>query len=76
MSRHVRLADDLYQRIEANKHEGESFSETIERLIDIRSLRDLQDIFNSKQVDEMRDAIKIPEEEDTAEVRELGKRFD
>ena len=76
MSRHVRLADDLYERIKANRQKGESFSETIERLIDNRSLRDLQDVFDSEQVGEMRDAIKIPEEEDTAEVRELGKRFD
>ncbi|WP_135806933.1 DUF7557 family protein [Halorussus marinus] len=76
MSRHVRLNDDLYQRIEANKHEGESFSETIERLIDNRSLRDLQDVFDSEQVDEMRDAIKLLEEEDAAEVRELDERFD
>jgi len=76
MSHHVRLDDDLYERIEANKQEGESFSDAIGRLIDNRSLRDLQDVFNSEQVDEMRDAIKIPEEEDTTEVRELGERFD
>ncbi|UPV75229.1 antitoxin VapB family protein [Halorussus limi] len=76
MSRHVRLDDDLYERIKANRQEGESFSDTIERLIDNRSLRDLQDVFDSEQVDEMRDAVKIPEEEDTAKIRELGERFD
>ena len=76
MSHQVRLNDDLYERIKANKQEGESFSETIERLIDNRSLRDLQDVFDSEQVDEMRDAIKTPEEEDATEVRELSERFD
>ena len=76
MSRHIQLDDDLYERIKASKQEGESFSDTIERLIDNRSLRDLQDVFDNEQVGEMWDAIKIPEEEDTAEVRELGKRFD
>ena len=76
MSHHVRLDDDLYERIEANKQEGESFSDAIGRLIDNRSLRDLQDTFDSEQMDEMRDAIKTPEEEDAAEVRELSERFD
>nr|WP_276302763.1 antitoxin VapB family protein [Halorussus sp. DT80] len=76
MSRHIRLDDDLYERIEANRQDGESFSDAIERLIDNRSLRDLQNVFDGGQVDEMRDAIKIPEEEDTVEIRELGERFD
>ena len=76
MSHHVRLDDDLYERIEANKQEGESFSETIERLIDNHSLRDLQDVFDGKQVDEMREAIEILDNEDTTEVRELGEHFD
>ncbi|WP_135827122.1 DUF7557 family protein [Halorussus ruber] len=76
MLRHVQLDDDLYERIKASKQEGESFSDTIEHLIDNRSLRDLQDVFDTEQVDEMRDVIKIPEEEDASEVRELGKRFD
>jgi predicted CopG family antitoxin len=76
MSRHVQLDDDLYERIEANKQESESFSDTIERLIDNRSLRDLQDVFDGEQVDEMREAIEILDNEDTTGVRELGERFD
>ena len=76
MSRHVRLDDDLYEHIKANKQERESFSDAIERLIDNHSLRDLQDIFEREQVDEMREAIKILDNEDTTKVRELGERFD
>jgi len=76
MSHHVRLDDDLYEHIKANKQEGESFSDAIERLIDNHSLRDLQNVFDGEQVDEMRKATEILNNEDTAEVRELGKRFD
>jgi len=75
MSSHVQLDDGLYERIEANRQEGESFSETIERLIDNHSLRDLQDVFDGEQVDEMREAIEILDNKDTTEVRELGERF-
>jgi predicted CopG family antitoxin len=53
MSHQVRL-DDLYERIKANKREGESFGDAIERLINDRSLRDLREVFDGEQVDEMR----------------------
>jgi len=76
MSHQVRLNDDLYERIKATKQEGESFSDAIERLINDRSLRDLQDVFDDEQVDEMRDAIETADEEDVAEVREIGERFE
>ncbi|WP_276302582.1 DUF7557 family protein [Halorussus lipolyticus] len=76
MSHQVRLNDDLYERIKATKQEGESFSDAIERLINDRSLRDLQDVFDDDQVDEMRDAIETADEEDVAEVREIGERFE
>ncbi|WP_435182157.1 DUF7557 family protein [Halorussus sp. AFM4] len=76
MSHQVRLNDDLYERIKATKQEGESFSDAIERLINDRSLRDLQDVFDDEQVDEMRDAIETADEADVAEVREIGERFE
>lgn len=34
MTRQVALADDTYERLKANKKPGESFSQTIERLLD------------------------------------------
>ncbi|UPW01584.1 antitoxin VapB family protein [Halorussus gelatinilyticus] len=76
MSHQVRLSDDLYERIKANKREGESFSDAIERLIENRSLRDLGDVFDDEQVDEMRDAIEAADQNDVTEVSEVADRFE
>jgi predicted CopG family antitoxin len=76
MSHHVRLDDHVYERIKANKRDDESFSEAIERLIGGRSLRDLQDVFDDEQVDEMRDAIEEADDADREEVRDVAERFE
>jgi predicted CopG family antitoxin len=76
MSQQVRLDDDVYERIKANKRDGESFSDAVERLIGGRSLRELRSVFDEDQVSEMRDAIKASDEEDRNEVREVAERFE
>jgi predicted CopG family antitoxin len=76
MSHHVRLDDHVYERIKANKRDDESFSEAVERLIGGRSLRDLQDVFDDEQVDEMRDAIEEADDADREEVRDVAERFE
>ena len=76
MSHQIRLADDVYERIKANKREDESFSDAVERLIGGRSLRDLRDIFDTEQVHEMRDAIEAADQEDRDEVRTVADRFE
>jgi len=76
MSHQVRLDDDVYERIKANKRDGESFSDTVERLIGGRSLRELRDIFDEKQVSEIRDAIEAADRKDRDEVREVAERFE
>jgi len=73
MSHQIRLDDDVYERIKANKRDDESFSDAVERLIGGQSLRDLRGIFNEDQVNEMRDAIETA---DRAEVREVAERFE
>lgn len=75
MSREVRLEDHVYERIEANKRDGESFSEAVERLIGGPSIRDLQTVFDAEQVDEMREAVETADSEDVAETDEIGERF-
>jgi len=57
ISHQIRVEDDVYERIKANKRDGESFSDAVERLISGRSLGDLRDVFGEEQVTEMRDAI-------------------
>ena len=76
MSRQVRLEDDVYERIKANKRDDESFSDAVERLIGGRSLRDLRGVFDGGQVSEMRDAIEQADKRDRDEVRDVAERFE
>ena len=76
MSHQIRLEDDVYERIKANKRDDESFSDAVERLIGGRSLRDLRAVFDGERVSEMRDAIEAADEEDRDAVREVAERFE
>ncbi|WP_336330936.1 antitoxin VapB family protein [Haloarcula sp. CGMCC 1.2071] len=76
MSHQVRLEDDVYERIKANKRDDESFSDAVGRLIGGRSLRDLRDVFDEDQVTEIRDAIEQADQDDCDEVRDVAERFD
>ncbi len=58
MSKQIRLNDHVYERIKSFKHGDESFNDAIERLLDKRSFRDLRDVFDDDQVNEMRTAIE------------------
>mgnify|MGYP001065666189 CR=1 FL=1 len=75
MSHQIRLEDDVYERIKANKREDESFSDAVDRLIGGRSLRDLRGVFSEDQVNEMRSAVETADDMDRDEVREVAKRF-
>jgi predicted CopG family antitoxin len=76
MSHQIRLEDDVYERIKANKRDDESFSDAVERLIGGRSLRDLRGVFDEDQVNEMRSAIEEADQQDRDEVREVAERFE
>ena len=76
MSHQIRLEDDVYERIKANKRDGESFSDAVERLIGGQSLSDLRDVFDDDQVTEMRDAIEQADQQDRDEVRDVAERFE
>ena len=76
MSHQVRLDDDVYERIKANKRDDESFSDAVERLIGGRSLRELRGLFDEDQVTEMRQAIEAAGRKDLDEVNEVAERFE
>jgi predicted CopG family antitoxin len=76
MSKQVRLQDHVYERIKSNKRDDESFSETVERLVGGRSLRDLRGVFDESEVAEMRDAIDAADERGHDEAREVAERFE
>lgn len=71
MSHQIRLEDHVYERIQANKYEDESFSEAVERLISGRSLRDLRGVFDEGQVTKMREAIDAADRIDRETCREI-----
>lgn len=54
----VRLDEDVYAAIKAQKREDESFSEAIERLIDPPPLRELAGILSDEEAEEWLDAIE------------------
>lgn len=56
--RNVRLTEDAYQQLKSRKQEGESFSDTVERIAGERSLLDLAGILSEEEAEEMRDAIR------------------
>jgi len=75
-TKQIRVSDDLYARIQSENREGETLSETLERLVGGRSLRDLRDVFDEDRVSEMRNAIEAADQEDRDEVREVAERFE
>lgn len=76
MSQQVRLQDHVYERIQSNKRDDESFSEAVERLIGGRSLRDLRGVFDESEVAKMREAIDAADERDRDKAREVAERFE
>lgn len=76
MSHQIRLDDDVYERIKANKRDDESFSDAVDRLIGGRSLTDLRTVFDTDQVSEMRDVIEEADRKDRDEIRKLAERFE
>lgn len=70
----VRIDEDLYRRIEAHRHEDETFSEAIDRLIDGWSLLELADTLDSDAADAHRAAIDAAETADAEAVDELLRR--
>lgn len=49
----IRLDEDVYERLRARKREGESFSAVIDRLLDRRSLSDLEGVWSTSDVEEL-----------------------
>jgi len=76
MSHQIRLDDDVYERVRAERREGESFSDAVERLINGRSLSDLADVFDDEQAREMRDVIEAADERDREDARRVAERFE
>ena len=69
--RNVRLTERAYESLQRRKREGESFSDTVERIAGERSLLDLVGVLSEGEADMMRNAI----EEQNEASRERLDRF-
>jgi len=70
-TRTVRLEDDVYERIKAEKREDETFSEAVDRLVGGASLLDLAGTLSDEEAEAMRAAVAESREADRRATREL-----
>jgi len=61
-TRHVRLEESVYTKIEARKRDEETFSEAVDRLITDWSITDFSLDLDEGDIDEWREAIEEIEE--------------
>ncbi len=67
----IRLEEDVYERVRAEKREEETFSEAIDRLIGGSSLLDLAGTLSDEEAEAAREAITESREADRRATREL-----
>lgn len=72
--KHIRLREDVYERIEVKKRSDETFSEAIDRLIGPTSILDLYGLRSEKGTEEMREAIENANERSRETVEDLKAR--
>lgn len=70
-SKTIRVSEDLHARIKAHSREGETLSETLERLIRGPSLRELAGVLSDEEAEEFREAIAESHREHDAELERL-----
>lgn len=75
-TKHIRVDEDLYERIKSESQPDERLSETLERLIGGPSLLDLAGTLSDEEADEFREVVDSVREETTAEVDDVVEQFD
>lgn len=74
MSKQVRLEDDVYARIAAEKREDETFSEAIDRLTSDWSLAEWAGWMSEEEAHRLRERLDEADDEDADETDELLER--
>lgn len=69
----IRVSEELHARIKAHSREGETLSETLERLIRGPSLRELAGILSDEEAEAFREAI---EESHRSHDEEIARMLD
>ncbi|MEZ3115185.1 antitoxin VapB family protein [Halobaculum sp. MBLA0147] len=75
-SKTIRLDDDVYERLAAEKRDDESFSEAVERLLGGDSVLDLYGERGEQGTEDLREAIEEAETANRERVVELRERGD
>ncbi|SFR67469.1 antitoxin VapB family protein [Halogeometricum limi] len=74
--RNVRLTEAAYRRLEMRKQDGESFSDTVERIAGERSLLDLAGILSDEEAGAIRGAIRERDEQSRDRLDRLSEQLD
>ena len=75
-TKHVRLDEDVYEAIRARKHEDETFSEAVERLVGGPSLLEIAGILSDEETDAFREAVDDVDAVDDEDLDELIDHFE
>ena len=75
MSKNVRLSQEAYDRLAAQKREDETFSEVVLRLAGERSLLDLAGILSDDEADALREAVAERRERRGDELESVADRM-
>jgi predicted CopG family antitoxin len=75
-TKHIRVDEDLYERIKSESRPDERLSETVERLIGGPSLLDLAGTLTDEEADEFRSVVEDVREDTTAEVDAVVDDFE
>lgn len=75
MSKSIRLSDEAYERLEAQRREDETFSEVVLRLAGERSLSELAGILTDEQADSVEDAIEERRERRRGQLEAVADRM-
>lgn len=74
--RNVRLTEEAYRQLKRRKRAGESFSDTVERIVGERSLLDLVGVLTDDEAEAMREAIREGERRSREGLEEVADRMD
>lgn len=71
----ISLADDAYERLKAEKREGESFSDVVRRLTSGITLEEFYGVLDDETADELEEAIETRRREQTEAMDERIQRL-
>lgn len=72
----IRLDEEAYERLASRKHEGESFSDVVKRVMGERSLLEIAGILSEGEADELRATIEDRRNAREDELDELAERLE